>query len=571
MAAAGLVLLAYAGYLVSRPVLEERVRARLQQLASGHGLAATIGGVRLTPSLRLELREVLLENRRVQIATRVVELRPRLSPRGLIGRAANLSVGAVVLVLPVGIQVDVAPSEWALELPAREVRLARRGGGGRLELRLVRSSGGDSVSAHAAEAPLSGVVQVRLRGCPVLDPGTLDGDARLDLGADAVHVVVKGRARGLAVASLGDYGEPGCAESPFGAATDVELEADATIQPREGSLMADRLLVVAGALDAVGRLRVDGGWQDPRVDLAFEVARLDFARLLATAGLDLAAQDLGSASLRGHVSGRLRTPSRLTVTQHLDFDPPKQIPRALTRLRGPFLFRAVDRAGRTTPILVSPESPDFIPLAEVPPLFLRALLIAEDANFYGHPGIDLSELPAALATNLARGAFVRGASTISQQLAKNLFLSRTKTLGRKLEEASLALLLDSALGKRRVLEIYLNVIEWGPGLYGLRPAARHYFARDPQQLTPKQIAFLVSLIPGPLKYQRSFATGTPTPFFEGLMTTLFGKLVDVGALSEADYAAALAEPLDLVTAPTEPEAASAPAGGLDPLPGEPSP
>ena len=80
-----------------------------------------------------------------------------------------------------------------------------------------------------------------------------------------------------------------------------------------------------------------------------------------------------------------------------------------------------------------------------------------------------------------------------------------------------------------MLEIYLNVIEWGPGLYGLRPAARHYFGKEPRQLTPKQMAFLVSLIPGPLKYQRSIATGMPTPFFEGLMTTLLGKLVDVGA------------------------------------------
>jgi penicillin-binding protein 1A len=318
--------------------------------------------------------------------------------------------------------------------------------------------------------------------------------------------------------------------------------------------VADRLLVVAGAVDAVGRLRVEGGLQDPRVDLSFEVARLDFARLLATAGLDLAASDLGSASLAGHVSGRLFAPSQLVVTQRLDFTPPARVPPALTRLSGPFVHQAQDRDGRTTAILVAPESPDFVPLAEVPPLFLRALLLAEDANFYGHQGIDLSELPAALATNLARGAFVRGASTLSQQLAKNLFLSRSKTIGRKLEEASLALLLDSALGKRRVLEIYLNVIEWGPGLYGLRPAARRYFGEEPGQLSPKQIAFLVSLIPGPLKYQRSFETGVPTPFFEGLMTTLLRKLVDVGAIDEAEYETALTAPLGL-------RVAALPAGG----------
>ncbi|HSD66739.1 MAG TPA: biosynthetic peptidoglycan transglycosylase, partial [Vicinamibacteria bacterium] len=144
------------------------------------------------------------------------------------------------------------------------------------------------------------------------------------------------------------------------------------------------------------------------------------------------------------------------------------------------------------------------------------------------------------------GTFARGASTIPQQLAKNLFLSRERTVSRKLEELALALLLDSSLGKSRVLEIYLNVIEWGPGIYGLRPAARHYFGKEPEALTPRQMAFLVSLIPGPLKYQGSFAGGTPSPFFEGLMVTLLAKLHAVGALGDEGYRLALAEPLGLL-------------------------
>ena len=89
------------------------------------------------------------------------------------------------------------------------------------------------------------------------------------------------------------------------------------------------------------------------------------------------------------------------------------------------------------------------------------------------------------------------------------------------------------------------MIEWGPGIYGLKPAARHYFGREPSQLTPRQMAFLVVLIPGPVKYQRSFATGTPTPFFEDMIATLLGKLLAAGALSEEDYRSALEAPLDL--------------------------
>ena len=130
-----------------------------------------------------------------------------------------------------------------------------------------------------------------------------------------------------------------------------------------------------------------------------------------------------------------------------------------------------DGAGRHTTIDVSPASPDFIALGDVPPLFLRTLLLAEDVGFYGHSGIDLRELPAALLTNWSRGTAARGASTISQQLAKNLFLSRDKQLGRKLQELAITFLLESALGKTRILEIYLNIIEWGPELRGLRPAA----------------------------------------------------------------------------------------------------
>jgi membrane peptidoglycan carboxypeptidase len=188
----------------------------------------------------------------------------------------------------------------------------------------------------------------------------------------------------------------------------------------------------------------------------------------------------------------------------------------------------------------------------VPPLFVRTLLIGEDANFYGHPGIDLKEIPVAVASDLATGTFVRGASTIPQQLAKNLFLSREKTVSRKLQELALALLLDSSLGKSRVLEIYVNVIEWGPHLYGLRPAARHYFGKEPGELTPRQMAFLVALVPGPLKYQRSFADGTPTPFLEGRMAALLAKLQSVGALSDEEYEQALAGPLDLRVEGPEP-------------------
>src|SRR5262245_16935256 len=178
-----------------------------------------------------------------------------------------------------------------------------------------------------------------------------------------------------------------------------------------------------------------------------------------------------------------------------------------------------------------------------PPLFVRALLLAEDSAFFSHHGLDLGELPKALAANWAEGGAVRGASTLTQQLAKNLFLTRERSLTRKLQELPLAFLLEAALGKDRILEIYVNVIEWGPGVYGLRPAARYYFGKEPGALTPKETAFLVVMIPGPVKYQRSFREGVLSAGLEPLVSNLLAKLRSVDALGEEDYAAALAEPL----------------------------
>jgi membrane peptidoglycan carboxypeptidase len=285
------------------------------------------------------------------------------------------------------------------------------------------------------------------------------------------------------------------------------------------------------------------------------VERVDFERLFRASGLDqplglvrsgggeAATGALGSVALQASARGRLADAGSFTVSQDLDFTAPRRSLPAVERLRGDFVHVVRLRDGSARTINVTPRSPDFVALQEVPPLFVRTLLIGEDADFFGHQGIDLRALPEAVLTNWKRGGAIRGASTITQQLAKNLFLSTDKRLGRKVQELCLALLLESTLGKSRILEIYLNVIEWGPDLFGLGPAARHYFGRDPRELTPKQMAFLVALVPGPIKYQRSFADGTPSPGFLRLVENLLIKLRSVDALSQDAYQAALAEPL----------------------------
>jgi len=543
---------ACSAFVLLRPAVEAAVRLRLLAQAQRLGLSTTLGGVRLAPSLALELTDVVLERAgRVRLRTRHVAVSPRLSARGLLGRAARVDAAQTIVELPAGVRLEIAPSSWLVESRPPALRVARRQEGQRLGVEATRGRDGSRVQVHAERVRLSGLLRVLWHGCTVLDPGTVDGDGRLEAGpAGPLRIAFGGRAHSIALASWAGGGE--CRDAELGAPTDASVEAAVLAQPDAGWLRADSFRVSAGGLEAHGRLAVEGGLADPRLDLELEVPRLDFARVLATAGLEMPAHDLGSATLSIRVSGPLLDPAALSVAQRLDFTPPARPLPSIERLKGPFVHRVLTSDGRELEIGVSPESPDFIALADVPPLFLRTVLIAEDANFYGHPGVDLAELPVAMATNFARGTFARGGSAIPQQLAKNLFLSRRKTVGRKLEEASLALLLDAALGKSRVLEVYLNVIEWGPGLYGLRPAARHYFGVEPRALTPKQMAFLVSLIPGPVKYQRSFAGGVPTPFFDGLMTALLTKLQSVGALSETEWAAAVAEPLALVSEGTPP-------------------
>lgn len=133
----------------------------------------------------------------------------------------------------------------------------------------------------------------------------------------------------------------------------------------------------------------------------------------------------------------------------------------------------------------------------ISPNLVRAVLAGEDSRFFDHSGFDWEEIKVALEKDWNDGKFSRGASTISQQLAKNLFLSTSKNPVRKLHEAMITKEMEWILGKRRILEIYLNVIEWGDGIYGAEAAARNYFNTSAASLSSDQAAFLSAIIPSP--------------------------------------------------------------------------
>ena len=145
----------------------------------------------------------------------------------------------------------------------------------------------------------------------------------------------------------------------------------------------------------------------------------------------------------------------------------------------------------------------WVPYAKISPHLKRAIIASEDAKFVDHEGFDWEGIQKAIEKNQKRGKVVAGGSTISQQLAKNLFLSPAKTPWRKAEEALITLMLESLWSKRRIFEVYLNVIEWGNGVFGAEAAARHYYGISAAQLGPEQSARRAGMVPNPRFYDRN--------------------------------------------------------------------
>lgn len=145
----------------------------------------------------------------------------------------------------------------------------------------------------------------------------------------------------------------------------------------------------------------------------------------------------------------------------------------------------------------------WVDYGRISPHLKRAVVVAEDAAFWQHEGVDFDEIRASIKVNWERGEFVRGASTITQQLAKNLYLSPSRNPYRKLRELFITRRLEAELSKQRILELYLNLIEWGDGVWGAEAAARAHFGVSAAQLTPSQAALLAGAIINPRVYSPS--------------------------------------------------------------------
>ena len=194
-------------------------------------------------------------------------------------------------------------------------------------------------------------------------------------------------------------------------------------------------------------------------------------------------------------------------------------------------------------IPIDPERPYFASYGSIPTLTRAAFVSSEDTGFFAHKGVEVAAIVGAVERNAEAGRAAVGGSTITMQTVKNLFLARDKTVSRKTQEMFLAWHLERTISKERILEIYLNMVEFGPGLYGIGRASQRFFGKEPGQLTLKESIYLASLLPAPVPRYRYFCKGELTPNYNRIVTQLLDRMLSLGRISSAQRAEAAAETL----------------------------
>ncbi|HEX7508577.1 MAG TPA: biosynthetic peptidoglycan transglycosylase, partial [Polyangia bacterium] len=192
---------------------------------------------------------------------------------------------------------------------------------------------------------------------------------------------------------------------------------------------------------------------------------------------------------------------------------------------------------------IGPDNADFVPYDKISPYLTAAIMTTEDSGFFKHRGWVSAQFKTALRRNLAGGGFRLGASSITMQMVKNVILSHEKTLSRKFQELFLVWFVEQILTKQRILELYFNAIEFGPRLYGIGPAARHYLGKNASDLSPAEAAFFSSILPSPKRRYVQYCHGTLSPQWERYVHRILNKMHERGRLDDEEYAAALASTL----------------------------
>lgn len=323
------------------------------------------------------------------------------------------------------------------------------------------------------------------------------------------------------------------------------LRAEIDLDAR--TLRVDDGLVEVNGIPVVVSVAIEPGKSSPAFRVQADLRTTPFARLLKSvpggAELEIARRvspTLGFA-LAASVSGELRDPETWKPElkhQFRSIDPSRTF-TGLEPLEGPFEYFPLTADGRKpTARIVGPSTERWVPYRRIPYLQRRAIIVSEDASFPFHEGVDLVEVQAALQDAMNGEERPRGGSTISQQLVKNLFLSRDRTAQRKALELLLTFHLESWLSKEQIFALYANIIEWGPNVYGLMEASEHYFGKKPWRLSTLQMAYLATLVPSPVPLHAHYERGAVPRRHMRRVYALLDRLNRLGQLPDDKLAEA---------------------------------
>jgi len=437
-------------------------------------------------------------------------------------RAKDIAAGPWLVEGTVGIE-DGAPAKLRAVVNRNGVRVSvlSPDGDGGAELALPREWNDQSAITVDAKAFSLAALQPLEKHLPFradLQHASLDGNVRLWRHDDGVSAEVENvTVRGLAI------------DSPHVARNEVrfhDLGLDGDTRLETDRVCADLEVSHGGT-----SVHVTGSIGRDRIDLDARLAPVACQDLLESIP-DGITDALDGMALTGDIEGSLRLQVAMADVREahareeetgveqptpgqLDLDFPfvercrvtRDAPGVdLVALRGPYRYRFVTDSGKRQERILDRRAPGFVPLAAVPNL-AHAFVTLEDARFWSHDGFDAEQIERALWHNLAAGRVERGASTITQQAARNLWLGVDRSLSRKLQEAVLAARLEQGLSKQRILELYLNVIELGPDIHGVADAARFHFGKAAHELDLLEAVHLAALAPGPRLFSRRFASG----------------------------------------------------------------
>ncbi len=491
---------------------------------------------------------------------RLAALASRLD--GLIAADADIEVG--------GASAKLVLDRGALNLGPGTLRVAREGDDLRIALapEVDGAEAGQKALTFSMKVPLSDgetpardrAIEAELSGGPVWLSmlGVKDGDlglkdvARTSLEAD-VKLTIPSDGSRLSIDGHGKVHDlsidsPRLATEPL---VGVELAWRTQLDAR---LDGSRLDIHDAEVD-LGDLRlfVKGSYErhdaGHRVDLRYEVPLITCQRAFESIpaamlpklqGMHMA----GSLTVKGHA--KFDT-AALMKSYDVDWDGAMScrmtdVPAAIDVSNYRSTFRKAVYGPNKEERLQTfgPDEPDWVRLGDISPYMPSAVLCTEDGRFYRHNGFDKEAIINSIRENLKAKRFVRGASTISMQLAKNLYLPRNKTISRKLQEAVLTMYLEQELTKDEMMEMYLNIIEYGPDVYGIGPAAQHYFNRSPSRLSLGQSLYLASILASPHK-QYFGSGGAVLPSRMGYLHTLMKILHKIGRISDEELDVGLRE------------------------------